>query len=189
MDRYGVWCDELAKRHAAKRRRHSTFLVERGTLTPSQPTRPRRDCPRGRAGYRTLEVAMTAFISEAENRPGEIAGISEALGEQGINITAIGSIAWGERGAIGLMTSDPEGARDAFDRAGLSYREVETVEFRLEDRPGTLAEASRRLANAGVNVEFLVPTHHDGGQVTLQAGVDNAMAARQALGPAAAILA
>ena len=31
MDRYGVWCDELAKRHAAKRRRHSTFLVERGT--------------------------------------------------------------------------------------------------------------------------------------------------------------
>lgn len=130
---------------------------------------------------------MTAFIIEAENRPGEIARICEALGEQGINITAFGSIAWGDRGAIGLMTADDGLARDAFDKAGLSYHEVETVEFRLDDRPGTLAEVSRNLANAGVNVEFLVASGMDGGQVLVTAGVDNVPAARQTLGAAAAI--
>ena len=124
---------------------------------------------------------MIAFIVESENRPGEIARISGALGEQGINITAIGSVAWGERGAIGLLTADEEGTRDAFDKAGLSYRELETVEVRLEDRPGTLAAASRKLADAGVNIEFLVVSAMGGGEVTLSAAVDDAHLARQAL--------
>lgn len=124
---------------------------------------------------------MIAFIVESENRPGEIARISGALGEQGINITAIGSVAWGERGAIGLLTADPEGTRDAFDKAGLSYRELETVEVRLQDRPGTLAAASRKLADAGVNIEFLVVSDLGGGEVTLSVAVDDAHLARQAL--------
>ncbi|MGH2429612.1 MAG: hypothetical protein ACRDGV_12185 [Candidatus Limnocylindria bacterium] len=127
---------------------------------------------------------MIAFIVESENRPGEIARISEAVAEKGINITALGSVAWGERGAIGLQTSDPDETRDAFDRAGLVYREVETVEFHLPDKPGTLASASRKLANAGVNVEFLVPSGMRGGDVAFTAGVDNVPLAQQALGAA-----
>ncbi len=128
---------------------------------------------------------MTAFIIESENRPGEIARVSEAIAEKGINITTLGCIAWGERGALGLVTSDPDETRDALDRAGMVYREVETVEFHLPDRPGTLAEASRKLASAGVNIEFLVPSGRSGGEVTLIAGVDNVPQAQQALGTAA----
>jgi len=127
---------------------------------------------------------MIAFIVESENRPGEIARVSEALAEKGINITAIGSVAWGARGAIGLMTSDEEGTRDALERAGLSCGEVDTVEIRLPDKPGTLAEVSRSLANAGVNIEFLATSGMSGGEVTLVAAVDNVPLARTALGTA-----
>lgn len=129
---------------------------------------------------------MIAFIVELENRPGEIARVSEAIGEKGINITGIGSVAWGERGAVGLTTSDPAETRDMLDRAGLVYREVETVEFRLADKPGTLADATRKLANAGVNVEMLVGSATSGGEVTVTAAVDNVPLAQQALGSAIA---
>lgn len=127
---------------------------------------------------------MLAFIVESENRPGEIARVSEALAEEDINITAVGCVAWGDRGAFGLMTTDEPGTRDAFDRAGVTYRELDAVEFRLADRPGTLAEASRKLADAGVNVEFLAATGIAGGEVTLVVGVDNVPMAQRALGSA-----
>lgn len=124
---------------------------------------------------------MIAFIVECENRPGEIARVSEPLAEKGINITLVGSVSWGKRGAIGLLTADEDGTRNAFEKSGLTYREVETVEFSLPDRPGMLAEASRKLANAGVNVEFLAASGMTGGEVTLVAAVDNEPMARQAL--------
>lgn len=127
---------------------------------------------------------MLAFIVESENRPGEIARVCEALAEQDINITSVACVAWGERGAFGLMTTDVPGTRDAFDRAGVTYREIDAVEFRLPDRPGTLADASRKLADAGVNVELLAATGMSGGEVTLVVGVDNVPMAQRALGSA-----
>jgi hypothetical protein len=63
----------------------------------------------------------------------------------------------------------------------MTVHEYELVSFRLPDRPGTLAEASQRLASAGIDIEFLVPTGYAGGEVTLAAGVDNVPLARQAL--------
>lgn len=125
---------------------------------------------------------MTAFIVQCQNRPGEIARISEAVAKQGINITSLGSVAWGDTGAVGLLTADERGTRDALTKSGLKYKEIETVEFAVADRPGTLAEATRKLANAGVNIEFLTPTGMSGTQVRVTAAVDNAPAARQALG-------
>jgi hypothetical protein len=124
---------------------------------------------------------MNGFIIECANQPGEIARVSEAIAAKGINITASTSLAYGDRGAIGLLTNDEQGTRAALDDGGIGYREVELVGFTLPDRPGTLADASRRLANAGVNIELLVPTAMGGGEVALAAGVDNASVARDAL--------
>jgi hypothetical protein len=141
--------------------------------TRAAPTAERPDAP---------EVPMTAFIIQGQNRPGELARICEAIAKQRINITSLGSVAWGTTGAVGVLTEDDKGTRDALATAGVQYKEVETVEFGLADKPGTLAEATRKLANAGVNIEFLVPTGMRGGEVQGTAGVDNAQAARQALG-------
>jgi hypothetical protein len=52
----------------------------------------------------------------------------------------------------------------------------------LEDKPGTLADAARRLADAGVNIEAIFPTGMDAGKITVAFGVDNVEAAKTALG-------
>jgi hypothetical protein len=123
---------------------------------------------------------MIGFLVECDNRPGEIARISEAVAEKGINITASSSLAWGEHGAIGLITGDEDMTREALDTTGMTYHEYEIVSFKLADKPGSLADAARKLANAGVNVQFLVPTSYDG-EVAFAGGVDNVPLARQAL--------
>jgi len=124
---------------------------------------------------------MSAFIAEVENKPGELARVAEAVAAKGANITSASTLAWGDKGAVGLLTDDESGTRQALDEGGFQYRETETVTFRLEDRPGRLAEASRRLAAAGVNIEFLVPTGMAGGEVTIAAAVDQVASAREAL--------
>jgi len=129
---------------------------------------------------------MIGFLVECANRPGEIARVSQAIAERDVNITASCSLAWGEHGAIGVITSDAERTREALAATGMTVHEYELVSFRLPDRPGTLAEASQRLASAGVDIEFLVPTGYSGGEVTLAAGVDNVPLARQALSQVAA---
>lgn len=130
---------------------------------------------------------MNAFVVEMENRPGELARLAEAVADKAINITAIGAAASGSSGAIGFLTNDEEGTRQALDQVGIAYRSVELVSAALEDRPGTLAQAARRLADAGVNIELLLGTGTSGSRVTVVFGVDDASAARQALGELASV--
>ena len=78
--------------------------------------------------------------------------------------------------------NDEPGGRAALDQAGLTYAEYDIVQVRLLDQPGTLAAASQRLADAGINIEFLAPTAVDSGdQITLAIGVRDEEATRQAL--------
>ena len=125
---------------------------------------------------------MQAFIVECPNRPGEIARLCGTIGERGINIATLGSVAWGDAGAVGFCTSDADGTRQALDGSGYRYREVDGLEFTLPDRAGTLADACRRIADAGVNIEFMAPSTIGSGDVTFFCACDNVQAAKQALG-------
>jgi hypothetical protein len=130
---------------------------------------------------------MNAFIVEAQNQPGELARVAGALGDRGVNITTGAAIGLGSGGGFGFLTNDEAGARNALDKAGIRYREVEVVPTSLEDEPGALAAVARRLADAGVNIEFIIPTGMSGGKVHVAVGTNNAQAARSAMGQAAAV--
>lgn len=125
---------------------------------------------------------MRAFIIQAENRPGALADIAEALGERGINITGIAGSAWDDSGAIGIITNDDAGTRSVLDARDASYREMDLVAAGMEDKPGTLGSAARRLADRGVNIQAIIPTGMQGTKVTVAFAVDDAAAAREALG-------
>ena len=129
---------------------------------------------------------MHAFIIELENRPGSLADIASALGDKGINISAVAGLAWQGSGATAIVTNDDATTRSVLDERGAGYREVELVAASLEDRPGSLGEATRKLADAGINVEALVATGMQGSQVTVAFGVADPAAAREALGELAA---
>jgi hypothetical protein len=130
---------------------------------------------------------MQAFIVKLENEPGNLAGIAEALGEKGINITGVSGIGWDGSGAVGLITADETGTRGVLDQRGADYREAELVSAALEDRPGSLGTAARRLADAGINIEALLPTGMSGSRITVAFAVDDPAKAREALGDLAAV--
>lgn len=129
---------------------------------------------------------MHAFIIELEDRPGGLADLAGALGDRGINISAVAGLAWQGSGAAAIVTNDDANTRRTLEERGAAYREVELVAAALEDRPGSLAEAARRLADRDINIEALVATGMQGSQVTVAFGVGDPAAAREALGELAA---
>lgn len=126
---------------------------------------------------------MSAYIVEMENRPGMLAGLTEAIADKGINVTGVAAVTSGESGAVAILTDDEAGTRAVLEESGLRYREVATVETAMQHRPGSLAEGSRSLARAGVNVEAVLVTGMDDEQrVMVVFAVDDAEAAAGALG-------
>ncbi|MBI3750742.1 MAG: ACT domain-containing protein [Chloroflexi bacterium] len=125
---------------------------------------------------------MNAFIVELENRPGALARVTGALGTAGVNITTGAGIGFGSTGGFGFLTDDETGASAALKSANVAFRTIAAVTSNVADQAGGLAAVARRLADAGVNVELVVPMGMAGGQMVVAFGVDSAEKARSALG-------
>ncbi|HSS35177.1 MAG TPA: acetolactate synthase, partial [Patescibacteria group bacterium] len=101
---------------------------------------------------------MNAFIVDLEDRPGSVAAVAEAIALKGISITSLAGLTGRGAGGAVVLTNDEAGTRRALAEAGFTTREVEVVPHAIEDRPGSFAEVARRLADAGVNLEAVLPT-------------------------------
>ncbi len=119
---------------------------------------------------------MKAFVFDLPNRPGEMARVTEALAARGINILIydLGLV-------LGVVVSDEGATRSTFDDLGVAIREVAIVTVRMEDRPGQAANISRRLADAGVNIEIWLPVDTSPDSFIVALGVDDIEAAREAI--------
>ena len=129
---------------------------------------------------------MNAFIVVARNEPGKLAEVSKALGDKGVNITTGAVVGIGDSGGFAMITNDEAATRNALRDANASFREIEVIPISLPDEPGALAKAAQKLADAGVNIELLLPTGMSGNKVALALGVDNVDAARKAIAEEAA---
>lgn len=119
---------------------------------------------------------------DLKNEPGALASAAEAIAEKGIDITAFTGATCGDSGTIALITNDEAGTQRALTDRNVRFRTVELVTTSLEHKPGTLATAARRLADAGVNIEAAMPTGMSGGNVTIAFATDNPTKAKEALG-------
>jgi hypothetical protein len=127
---------------------------------------------------------MNAFLIELDNKVGELARITEAIAAKNINITAISGATCGSSGNVAVMTADEAGTRTALQGAGCSFREMEVTEAPLPNVPGSLAKASRRLADGGVNIEALLPTGMQGSDINVAFVTSDAAKARSILSTA-----
>jgi hypothetical protein len=100
---------------------------------------------------------------ELEDRPGALAEMGAALGRAGVSVEGGGAWVVDGRGVAHFLVADGEAARAALEAAGIRVAAVrEVVAQRLDQaRPGQLGELTRRMAEAGVNVEVLY-SDHDG---------------------------
>jgi hypothetical protein len=125
---------------------------------------------------------MNAFIVDLTNKPGELARVAEAIAQKGINITAFAGTTVGGNGSVVLMTNDESGTRRAITAAGFRAREVELVTAQMGHVPGTLASVTKKLADAGINIEAAVATGMAGDNVSVAFATDQPAKAREILG-------
>ena len=91
-----------------------------------------------------------------DNQPGQLATMGEILGEAGINIEGMCGFLVEGKGEIHILVRNGSAARKVLEKAGFDARNVRPVLVRdLENKPGTLGEAARKLADAGVNLTLL----------------------------------
>src|SRR5262245_28755188 len=97
-----------------------------------------------------------------ENRPGSLAAMGEALGRAGVSIEGGGAWVVDGAGAAHFLFEDGRAARAALEAAGVrvvAEREV-LVQKLKQDVPGQLGMLTRRMAEAGVNIEVLYSDHN-----------------------------
>lgn len=124
---------------------------------------------------------MNIFIVDLMNKPGELARVTDSIAQKGINITSFAGTSSGDAGAVAIITNDEAGTRRAISDAGCMAREVELVTASLEHKPGTLAAAVKKLADAGINIEAALPTGMSGGNVSVGFATDQPSKARELL--------
>jgi len=91
-----------------------------------------------------------------EDRPGTLADMGEALGKAGINIDGLCGFPCESKGIIHILVEDAAAARRALEEIGLEVRgERQVLILELEDRPGVFGDVTRRIANAGVNIDLV----------------------------------
>jgi hypothetical protein len=110
---------------------------------------------------------MNAFLVDLKNKPGSLADAAEAIAAKGINIEGVSGTSCGDGGRVAIMTSDDAATRAALQERKITFKELEATEVSLRHEPGTLAQAARRLADAGVNIEAIFPTGMTGGEVSV----------------------
>jgi len=97
----------------------------------------------------------TDFMITMEDRPGSLAKLGETMGKAGINIEGACAVTGGGKGEVHILVPDAAAARSALKAAGIAVageREVLVVD--AKDRPGELGRISRKLADAGVNIQL-----------------------------------
>jgi len=129
---------------------------------------------------------MIAFLVDLENKPGALATVAEALGAKSINITGVTGATCGDSGRAAITTADDAAARQVFQTLKVPFKEYETTEVSLSHTPGSLGKAARRLANAGVNIEAILPTGMSGNNVSVAFVTNNAAKAKEILAAAGA---
>lgn len=95
---------------------------------------------------------LTIFAS---NEPGQLARITSALAEAGINIRGLCVNDSSDFGALRLIVDKPEEARAVLARRRLAVREGEVVVAEVPDQVGALGKLADCLAAHGVNVDYL----------------------------------
>jgi hypothetical protein len=102
------------------------------------------------------------LVIDIENTPGALAEVAAAISDAGVNISAATCIGPGERAELHILVPHAEAARHLLAISHVAVtREREVVVIEVEDRPGVLADLTRKIARAGVNLDLVYVATRD----------------------------
>ena len=104
-------------------------------------------------GARNMAVDL---VIDIENTPGALAQVAAAISDAGVNIAAATCVGPGERAELHILVPRAEAAKHALAISHVAVtHEREVVVVDVEDRPGVLADLTRKIARAGVNLDLV----------------------------------
>src|SRR3954454_3764443 len=94
---------------------------------------------------------------DVENTPGALAEVGAAISDAGGNIAAATCIGPGDRAELHILVPHAEAVKHmlAISHKVTVTREREVVVVDVEDRPGVLADLTRKIARAGVDLDLV----------------------------------
>ena len=96
------------------------------------------------------------LIIDVDNTPGALAQVAAAISDAGVNIAAATCIGPGDRAELHILVPHGGAARHALAISHLAVsREREVVVVDVQDRPGVLADLTRKVARAGIDLDLV----------------------------------
>ena len=100
-----------------------------------------------------MAVDLTIDI---ENTPGSLAEVATAISDAGVNLAAATCVGPGNRAELHILVPHAEAAKHVLAISHVAVtREREVVVVDVQDRPGVLADLTRTIARAGVNLDLV----------------------------------
>ena len=88
------------------------------------------------------------------NKPGTLAAVCDALASEKINIFALTVSDTIDHAVVRMVVSDPKRALSIFEQHGTLVVENDVLLLEQDNKPGTLSEVAKKLAEKNVNIEY-----------------------------------
>ena len=124
---------------------------------------------------------MQEFNVSLTDKPGELAAVASAVGDQGINI--LGCVGMGRSTAsVTMVTDDEEATTKVLKDMGRDFDVNELILTTLSNKPGALAEMATKLSDEGINIIsfYIMKMEMDAADVALT--TDNPSKTKEILG-------
>jgi hypothetical protein len=96
------------------------------------------------------------LVIEIENTAGALARVAAAISDAGVNIAAATCVGSGAQAELHILVKHAEAVRHSLAISHLAVtREREVVVVDVVDRPGVLADLTRKIARAGVDLDLV----------------------------------
>ena len=90
-----------------------------------------------------------------ENVPGKLVEVSQILGDNGIDMSALSLADSSDFGILRLIVNDPDKAYQVLRDHAFVVKQSDVIAAVIDDRPGGLTAVLRILAEAKVSVEYI----------------------------------
>src|SRR4051794_17937141 len=96
------------------------------------------------------------LVIDIENKPGALAEVAAAISDAGVNIAAATCIGSGQQAELHILVPHAEAAKHSLAISHVAVtREREVIVVDVDDRPGVLADLTRKIAKAGVDLDLV----------------------------------
>lgn len=90
-----------------------------------------------------------------ENKHGRLAEVTQILGDNHIDITALSIADTTDFGILRLIVNQPDKAQQIMKKNGFAVSITEVIAIEVEDKPGGLSKALAVLDNRGIGIEYM----------------------------------